>query len=172
MGIQQLIWAIERVGDSFHAAIHRSPDLDAALAATAADCELLNLPMRTGARGTEGLRRYLAEDVLPHLPADLSFRRMSRTVDRRRVADEVTVGFTHDRELPWLLPGAAPTHRHAEVSAMSVVTFRHTTRLGAVSSLISSHRTLWDHSGLLAQLGLDPSQLPAGLPDQTVMGGV
>ena len=163
MGIQQLMWAIERLGDAFHAAVYRDTALDTALAATADDCELLNLPMRTGGRGPEALRRYLAEDVLPHLPADLTFSRVTRTVDQHRVADEVTVGFTHDRELPWLLPGVAPTHRRAEVLAMSVVTFRHTTRLGDVSSLISGHRTLWDYSGLSAQLGLDPVGLRANL---------
>ena len=47
--------------------------------------------------------------------------RTSRTVDRWRVADEGTVSFTHDRELPWLLPEMAPTHRPVQVLTMSVV---------------------------------------------------
>ena len=147
MGVQQLMLEVERIRDSFHGAVFSTPDLGMALAATAAECVLVNLPMGTGASG-EGLRRFLAEDVLPHLPADLSFRRISRTVDRWRLAEEATVGFTHDRELPWLLPGVAPTHRHVEVLAISVVSIRH--------SRITSHRTLWDHSHLLAQLHLDP----------------
>ena len=147
MGVQQLMLEVERIRDSFHAAVFSTPDLDTALAVTAADCVLVNLPMGTGASG-EGLRRFLAEDVLPHLPADLTFRRISRTVDRWRLAEEATVGFTHDRELPWLLPGVAPTHRRVEVLAISVVSIRH--------SRITSHRTLWDHSGLLEQLHLDP----------------
>ena len=150
MGVQQLMLEVERVRDSFHGAVFSTPDLEAALAATAADCVLVNLPMGTGASG-EGLRRFLAEDVLPHLPADLTFRRISRTVDRWRLAEEATVGFTHDRELPWLLPGVAPTHRRVDVLAISVVSIRH--------SRITSHRTLWDHAGLLAQLHLDPSDV-------------
>lgn len=154
MGIQQLMWAIERVADEFHAAVFTTGDLDAALAATAGDCVLENVPSGTGARGQEDLRRYLAEDVLPHRPADLTHRRLSRTVDRSRVVDETMIGFTHDRELPWLLSGVEPTHRHAEVLAISVITFRHTTRLGETSSQITAHRTLWDHIGLLAQLRL------------------
>jgi carboxymethylenebutenolidase len=154
MGIQQLMWKIEGVTDKFHAAVHSAGDVDAALAATTDDCALVNVPTGTGATGTDDLRRYLAEDVLPHLPADLSFHRESRTVDQRRVVDESVVSFTHDRELPWLLPGMPPTHRRAEVLAISVVTFRHTTRLGTVESQVLTHRTLWDHSGLLAQLQL------------------
>jgi hypothetical protein len=42
---------------------------------------------------------------------------ISRTVDRFRPVDEAMVSFTHDRELPWLLPGTGPTHRQAEVRA-------------------------------------------------------
>jgi carboxymethylenebutenolidase len=157
MGIQQLIWGIQRVADAFDVAVYSAGDLDAALAATAPDCVLENVPIGRWARDQEGLRRHLAEDVLPHLPADLAFRRLSRTVDQHRVVDEVMVGFTHDRELPWLLPGAEPTHRHAEVLAISVISFRHTSRLGTTESRITSHRTLWDHAGLLEQLRLDPA---------------
>ncbi len=154
MGIQQLVWAIARVTDAFDAAVYAAGDLGAALALAAPDCVLENVPIGRGAHDREDLRRHLADDVLPHLPADLTFRRLSRTVDQRRVVDEVMVGFTHDRALPWLLPGAGPTHRHAEVLAISVVAFRHTSRLGTTESRITSHRTLWDRTGLLAQLQL------------------
>lgn len=155
VGIQQLMWEIEGIRDAFHAAVHTTGDLDAALAALTEDCTLVNLPVGTGAAG-DRLRGHLADDVLPHLPADLSFRRISRTVDKFRVVEEATVAFTHDRELPWLLPGAAPTGRRAEVLTISVVTFRHS-RINAhrTRSEICGHRTLWDHAGLLAQLGLE-----------------
>jgi carboxymethylenebutenolidase len=155
--VQDLMVEVARVRDAFHSAVYSARSLEAALARTAADCALVNLPLSTGTgtgTGTDGsLRRYLAEDVLPHLPADLSFRRVSRTVDRWRVAQEDMVGFTHDRELPWLLPGVAPTGRRADILAISIVSVRR--------SLITSHRTLWDHSGLLAQLDLDPADVTA-----------
>jgi carboxymethylenebutenolidase len=148
MGIQRLIWQIERRVDAFHEAIYRAGDLDAALAVVTEDGELVNLPTGTGGRGPDDLRRYFAEDLLPHLPADLTFRRVSRTVDQRRLVEESMVGFTHDRELPWLLPGAEPTLRPVEVHAISIVSIQHTTRLGSTESRIASHRTLWDLSGL------------------------
>ena len=157
MGIQQLISAIGRLQDAFHAAVYSARDVDGALATMAADCVLTNVPDPSGGHTGHGLRRYLAEDVLPHLPADLAFHRVSRTVDQRRLVEEATVEFTHDRELPWLLPGVPPTGRRAAVLAISVVTVRHTSQLGVVSSKIAGHRTLWDHAGLLAQLRLSPS---------------
>jgi carboxymethylenebutenolidase len=147
-GVQDRMLAVERVRDAFHTAVYVDGDLDAALARTADDCVLGNIPSGGGAKSGADLRRYLADDVLPHIPADLTFRRVSRTGDRWRVAQEDLVGFTHDRELPWLLPGIAATHRRVEVLAISIVTVER--------SLITSHRTLWNHASLVAQLALDP----------------
>jgi carboxymethylenebutenolidase len=107
----------------------------------------------TGATGRQAVERFYADQVLPHLPDDLELRRISRTVDRWRLVDETTVSFTHDRELPWLLPGAEPTFRRAEVLAIAVVGFDRTR--------IRSQRVLWDHATLAAQLGLNPATAPA-----------
>jgi carboxymethylenebutenolidase len=152
-GVQDRMVEVERIRDAFHSAIFSAAGLEAALALATADCVLVNLPSGTGAAGDDRLRSYLAQDVQPHLPADLAFRRISRTGDRWRVAQEDIVGFTHDRELPWLLPGIAPTHRRAEILAISVVTVQR--------SLIASHRTLWDQTALLAQLQIDPAGMAA-----------
>lgn len=151
--VQDLMVAVERTRDAFSAAV-RAGDLDAALATVADDVALTTLPAGTGARGADALRRHLAHDVLPHRPADLATYRVSRTGDRWRVVDEEVVTFTHDREMPWLLPGVAPTGRRAEVLAISVVAVRR--------QKITEHRTLWDHHALLAQLGLLPAAAGAG----------
>ena len=98
----------------------------------------------TGATGRQAVERFYADQFLPHLPDDLKLRRISRTVDRWRLVDETTVSFTHDRELPWLLPGVEPTFRRAEVLAIAVVGFDRTR--------IRSQRVLWDHATLAAQL--------------------
>ena len=85
--------------------------------------------------------------------SDLEVRRISRTVDRWRLVDETTVSFTHDRELPWLLPGVEPTFRRAEVLAIAVVSFER--------ARIRSQRVLWDHATLVGQLGLPTATAPA-----------
>jgi carboxymethylenebutenolidase len=56
------------------------------------------------------------------------------------------VSFTHDIELPWLLPGIEPTGRRAEVLAIAIVGFRR--------GEIASQRILWDHTRLSAQLAV------------------
>jgi carboxymethylenebutenolidase len=155
--IQELIRRNEQLCDRFHRATMDEPDVAAALDTTAEQITLVNLPMRTGAADPAGLRRYLTEDVLPNRPADLRRRRVSRTADRFRVVDELVVGFTHDRELPWLLPGVPATRRAVEVLAISVVT----TRQGRVAS----QRTLWDLAGLLAGLNLPADAVrPVSIP--------
>jgi carboxymethylenebutenolidase len=153
-GIQELMRQLERVWDGFLRAVLVAGDVDAAMNATAERTSLVNVPMLTGARDRDGLRRYLAEDLVPHRPPDLRHRRISRTVDRFRVVDELAVGFTHDRELPWLLPGCAPTHRRAEVLTVTVATIRQ--------GRITEQRTLWDLAGLTTQLGLPPGAVRVG----------
>ena len=143
-GIQELMREVERVRDGFRRAV-LAGEPDAAVALCAEAVTLVELPMGTGAAGRDDLCRHLA-GVAANLPGDLAFARLSRTVDRFRVVDEERVSFLHDRELPWLLPGVAATGRRAEVLAISVATVRQG-RLLAV-------RTLWDHTTLLAGLGL------------------
>ena len=152
MEIQHLMWKLDELAVGFRAAVFDAGDVDAALGFITEDCALTNVPAGTGGTGTEDLRRHLAEEVVPHRPADLAFRRVSKTVDQRRLAEESMVTFTHDRELPWLLPGVAPTGRRVEVLAISVVSVRHRSRAGRTTSLIAAHRTLWDQVGLMSQL--------------------
>ncbi|GEL22717.1 hypothetical protein PSU4_16710 [Pseudonocardia sulfidoxydans NBRC 16205] len=158
VAIQQLIWRVENIRDAFHRAVFVDRDVDAAMAAAGSDCTFAYSPMGTGA-GPDGLRAFLTDDVLPHLPAGLTFRRVTRTADQRRVVEENLVSFTHDRDLPWLLPGIPATGRDVEVRAVSIAAFKHTTHLGDISTRITSYRVLWDLWSTLTQLDADPAML-------------
>lgn len=138
---------MEQLRDRYLEDLFDRADLDAAIGALAPDATVLEMPGMAGGRGHDEVRRFLAEDFLPHLPADLGRTRLSRTLDTRKLVDEVEYTFTHDRELPWLLPGVAPTGRRATVLALSVVRIRQ--------NRIDSMRTLWDEAGLRRALGID-----------------
>jgi carboxymethylenebutenolidase len=144
--IAQFMRELEHLWDDHTDALLARRDEAAALATMAPVPSVLHIPAMTGASGRDGLQRFYAEDFLPHLPADLLLARISRTVDRFRLVDELTVSFTHDRELPWLLPGVSPVSRRAKVLAIAVVAFER--------KQIRSVRVLWDHATLTAQLGL------------------
>jgi carboxymethylenebutenolidase len=137
---------LEHVWDEHTDALLARRDTTASLATVAPVPSILHIPAMTGAVGRQPLQRFYAEDFLPHLPGDLVLARISRTVDRFRLVDEMTVSFTHDRELPWLLPGVSPVSRRAEVLAIAVVAFER--------RRVRSVRVLWDHATLTAQLGI------------------
>ena len=144
--IAQFIRDLEQVWEAHQQALIQRHDLQAALAPLAAEPTVTHIPAMTGGTGRQAVEHFYAGQFLPHLPGDLTLRRISRTVDRWRLVDETTVSFTHDRELPWLLPGVEPTFRRAEVLAIAVVGFDRTR--------IRSQRVLWDHATLAAQLNI------------------
>jgi carboxymethylenebutenolidase len=146
--IAQFMRELERAWDAHREALLVRRDLAAALGPLAAEPSVLHIPAMTGAAGRPALERFYADKLLPHVPGDLVLSTISRTVDRWRLVEETTVSFTHDRVLPWLLPGAEPTFRRAEVLAIAVVGFER--------GRIRSQRVLWDHATLAAQLGLGP----------------
>jgi carboxymethylenebutenolidase len=149
--VQDLMVEVERIRDAFLGAVLR-PDADAAHALLTRDATLAVDPAGTGATGAEPIRRFVADLVTPGLPADLAVHRRSRTGDRWQVVDEATASFTHDREMPWLLPGVAATGRSVEIDLVTVVVVRR--------SLVSRARMVWDLLGLVDQLGIDPRELP------------
>ena len=144
--IAQFMRQLERTWDAHCAALLGRGDAAEAITHLAARSSLQHIPALTGAADRAGVERFYTVDVAPHRPADLTINRISRTVDRFRLVDEATISFRHDRELPWLLPGIEPTHRHAEVLAIAVVGFDH--------GRIAAQRILWDQVALTAQLGL------------------
>ena len=78
---------------------------------------------------------------------------MSRTVGQGRVIDELVVSFTHDVEMPALLPGIAPTGRK--------VVLPHVVLMGIVDGKVAYEHIYWDQASLLAQVGLlDSAALP------------
>jgi carboxymethylenebutenolidase len=151
--IARFMVKLERIWEAHLRAVLIDGDPAAALAQTAGRPTLQIIPSMTGASGRDELHRFLAQDVIAHLPDDLERRRVSRTVDRFHLVDEATVSFTHDRMLPWLLPDIEPTGERAEALTITVVGFRR----GALETI----RVLWDMATLQAQLGLRAA--PAGV---------
>jgi carboxymethylenebutenolidase len=144
--IAQFMRKLERVWDEHVDELIKRRDVDAAMAAMTAEPSVRHLPTMTGADGRVALDRFYRDALLAHLPGELQWTRRSRTVDRFRLVDELTVSFVHDCELAWLLPGLAPTGRQASVTAIAIVDFRR----GA----IAAQRTLWDCASLASQLGV------------------
>ena len=155
--VQDLMIAVERVHDAVRAALVAGGPV-AHLLDDAATLELL--PAGTGAAGPAEIERFGTEGFV--VPDDAAFRRVSRTGDRFRVADEEILSFTHDREMPWLLPGVAPTGRRAEILLVTLTTVKR----GRVARMrmLADGVALAEALGLAGGLGLEPAATarPAG----------
>ncbi|MDA0183195.1 ester cyclase [Solirubrobacter phytolaccae] len=144
--IAQFMRKLEHLWDEHLEALITRGDVEAAMSSMTAAPSVRHFPTSTGAEGREALAAFYRDTFLPHLPSELQWTRRSRTVDRFRLVDELTVSFLHDSELPWLIPGIPPTGRRASVTAIVIVEFHR----GA----IASQRTFWDSASLASQLGV------------------
>ncbi len=126
-------------------------DTEATLATMAEDAYVNHVPTMTGGFGKAGLRDFYSRDFIPSMPPDTVLTPVSRTVGEHQLVDEMIFSFTHTREIPWMLPGIAPTNRRVEVPLVAIVRFR--------GDKLTHEHIYWDQASVLKQLGLLPDAL-------------
>jgi carboxymethylenebutenolidase len=126
-------------------------DPDATLATMTDEPSVSCLPAGTGGAGRSEVYRFYAEQFIPTIPADFTAGTVSRTVGHNRLVEESVATFTHDRTMPWFLPGIAPTGRRLEVPTTAVVEF--------TGGRVAAERLYWDQAGVLRQLDLLPADI-------------
>jgi carboxymethylenebutenolidase len=126
-------------------------DVSSTIATMVEDAYVNHIPVMTGGYGHAALRRFYKEDFIPQMPADTSIQLISRILGQDQLVDEMIFSFTHTEEMPWMLPGVPPTHRHVEIPLVVVVGFR--------KGKLAYERIYWDQASVLKQIGLltDPS---------------
>jgi carboxymethylenebutenolidase len=100
-------------------------DTEATLATMVNDAYVNHIPVMTGGYGKDDLRRTVGED---------------------QIVDEMIFSFTHTQEMPWMLPGIAPTNRRVEVPLVAIVHFR--------DDKLAYEHIYWDQASVLKQIGL------------------
>jgi carboxymethylenebutenolidase len=121
-------------------------DLDGTMRTMADNPEVIHVPVGMGGRGRAAVRRFYAEFCIGRGPRDARWTPVSRTVDAERLVDEMVLSFTHDAEIPWMLPGVAPTEKRVDIPLVVIVAFRN--------GRIESEHVYWDQASVLAQVGL------------------
>ena len=126
-------------------------DVDSTIATMVEDAYVNHVPVMTGGYGHAALHRFYAQDFISQMPADTSIQLIARTVGEGQLVDEIIFSFTHTEEMPWMLPGVPPTHRHVKIPLVVVVGFR--------KGKLAHERIYWDQASVLKQIGLltDPS---------------
>ena len=121
-------------------------DVSSTMATMVEDAYVNHVPVMTGGYGHVALRRFYAEDFISLMPADTSIKLISRTLGQDQLVDEMIFSFTHTEEMPWMLPGVPPTHRHVDIPLVVVVGFR--------DGKLAHERIYWDQASVLKQIGL------------------
>jgi len=142
MAHQQLeqLWAEHLRGE------FETKDVEATLATMVEDAYVNHMPVNTGGRGKDALRRFYRDDFIPSWPEDLQTTPVNRVVGDGQLVDELHATFTHSRMMPWFLPNIPPTTRKIVMDLVVVVQFR--------ADKIACERIYWDHASVLRQAGL------------------
>lgn len=133
-------------------------DLEATMETMVDEPYVNHVPVMTGGVGRDEVARFYDDHFIGHWPEDIEVIPVSRTSGEDQVVDELVLRFTHDIEMPALLPGVAPTGRFVELAFAVVVGFR--------DGKITHEHIYWDQASLLTQVGLlDPEVLPVTGPE-------
>jgi carboxymethylenebutenolidase len=126
-------------------------DVEATLATMVEDAHVNHVPVMTGGYGRSALRAFYGSEFISRMPAGTSLTLISRTVGQEQLVDEMIFVFTHSEEMPWMLPGLAPTQRQVEIPLVAIIGFRE--------GKVAHEHIYWDQASVLKQLGLltDPS---------------
>ena len=128
-------------------------DTEATLDTMVEDAYVNHIPVMTGGQGKEELRRFYSTDFIPCMPPDTKLTPVSRTIGADQLVDELIFSFTHTEEMPWMLPGVAPTNQHVEIPLVVIVHFR--------GGKLAHEHIYWDQASVLKQIGLlNDSKLP------------
>jgi carboxymethylenebutenolidase len=147
------------VFDQHVAAEFTAKDVDSTMRTMVDEPYVWHVPALTGAAGGEAVRRFYSREFIGQTPEDSALRPIARTVAADRVIDEFVFEFTHDREVPFLLPGVPPTGRKVRVPMVVVMGFE--------GEKVAYEHIYWDQASVLVQVGLlDRGELPVSGAEQ------
>src|SRR5580692_4329321 len=121
-------------------------DTESTLDTMVEDAYVNHVPVLTGGAGKDALRTFYSVDFIPRMPPDTKLTPVSRTVGVDQLVDEMIFSFTHTQEMPWMLPGIAPTNRFVEIPLVAIVHFR--------DGKLAHEHIYWDQASVLKQIGL------------------
>ena len=100
-------------------------DVEATMQTMVPEPYVYNIPSMTGGFGSQGLRRFYSEHFVSQIQKDAEVTRISRTIGKDQVVDELIVSFTHDTQWDYLLPGIPPTGKRVELPHVVVMRFEN-----------------------------------------------
>ena len=84
-----------------------SKDVEATLVTMVEDASVNHMPVNSGGKGKDALRRFYRDDFIPSWPEDLEMLPVNRIIGDGQLVDEPRLTFTHTKPMPWFLPNVA-----------------------------------------------------------------
>jgi carboxymethylenebutenolidase len=148
--------AMARMWDEHTSAEFVTRDVEATMRTMTDNPSVMHVPTGMGGVGFDGVRDFYRRWFVGRNAADMSIESLSRTVGEASIVDEMMITFTHDIEIPWILPGVPATGRQVRVPGIAIVGFEGTA--------VASERIYWDQASVLAQVGLLDQETVNRLP--------
>lgn len=148
--------AMERTWEAHTSAEFETRDVEATMRTMTGNPTVLHLPTGMGGVGYDGVRDFYTRWFVGRNAVDLSIESVSRTVGDERIVDEMLVTFTHDIEVPWILPGVPATAKKIIIPVIGIIGFEGTA--------VASEHIYWDQAAVFAQVGLLDSETVKRLP--------
>ena len=121
-------------------------DVDATMQTMTKEPYVYHIPVLTGGTGYDEVYTFYSNNFVGKMPSDTKFVRISRTIGKNQVVDELIISFTHDIEIPAMIPSIPPTGKYVELPIVVVMRFK--------GNKIAYEPIYWDQASLLKQIGL------------------
>lgn len=108
---------------------------------------LLNIPNMMGGDDYAGVKSFYENHLVgKFFPPDVEMHRISLTVGKQQIVEELVIEFTHTEIVDWMLPNILPTGKKVEIGVVVIV--------GIKDKKISHEHIYWDQASVLNQVGL------------------
>ena len=121
-------------------------DVDTTMKTMTKEPYVYHIPVLTGGKGYDEVYTFYSNNFVGKMPSDTKFIRISRTIGNDQVVDELIMSFTHDIEIPAMIPNISPTGKYVELPIVVVMKFK--------GNKIAHEHIYWDQASLLKQIGL------------------
>ncbi len=120
---------------------------------------LLNVPNMMGGDDYIGVKRFYENHLVgKFFPPDVEMHRISLTVGKQQIVEELVIQFTHTEVIDWMLPNIPPTGKKVEIGVVVIV--------GIKERKVAHEHIYWDQASVLNQVGLlDTKDLPICGPE-------
>ena len=146
---QEMINVLEQ-----HVEAEMNGDLELTMATMTENPHLLNVPNMMGGDDFDGVKTFYKDHLVgKFFPPDVEFNRISLTIGKDQIVEELVISFTHTKKVYWCLPNIEPTNKKVKMAVVVIA--------GIDNKKLTHEHIYWDQASVLVQVGLiDPINLP------------